>query len=152
METNAAAARSSQRSMRIGDYVATSIHTITSKRYSSTSLARTMYVKAGVPTALPKTQNSIADAVANHQNTGTKRFRFFDNTPPPVLELTTPTDKRDPKTPTNNAVNRSGEVSRFFELIISRRRSVTAVVLAVSRRARAQSRSDGARNRNRNQP
>ena len=35
---------------------------------------------------------------------------------------------------------------------VSGRRPLIADLLAVSRRARAQSRSDGARNRNRNQP
>jgi hypothetical protein len=39
-----------------------------------------------------------------------------------------------------------------FKWKITRRGPVIAVVLAVSRRARAQSRSDGARHRNRNQP
>ena len=43
-------------------------------------------------------------------------------------------------------------VSFFREIIVSYRRPLIAAVLAVSRRARAQSRSDGARNRNRNQP
>ncbi len=49
----------------------------------------------------------------DHQNTGTKRFRFFDNTKPPFLGPTTTTDKRDTKTPTNKAVNRSGEIGRI---------------------------------------
>ena len=46
----------------------------------------------------------------------------------------------------------SGGGQRFFEINVNSRRPVMRVVLAVSRRARAQSRSDGARNRNRNQP
>jgi hypothetical protein len=43
-----------------------------------------------------------------------------------------------------------GDVSR--EINVNSRRPLTLVVLAISPRARAQSRSDGARTRNRNQP
>ena len=43
-------------------------------------------------------------------------------------------------------------LASFHEWTVNRRSPVIGDVLAVSRRARAQSRSDGARNRNRNQP
>ncbi len=51
----------------------------------------------------------------------------------------------------NHGMQRSGGGELFREIVVNSRRPLIPAVLSVGRRARAQSRSDGARNRNRNQ-
>ena len=101
MEINVAAVRSLRHSTLIGDCVAKRIHGIISKRYSSTSPAKTTFVNAGALTASPRTPIFIAGAGANPRNTGERQYQSFGGTRTDNLKRMETSNDNDTESPTN---------------------------------------------------